>query len=114
MLSAMVSMISILYRHPHSCSLILLVILSTFQLFIILLMRSFNSRTPTDLHLVLNRIYDNALTKHKYNNIITSLVFAGTIVGMLFFGKYRWLNILMEVTYSPKVGCRINLVENSA
>jgi MFS family permease len=43
----------------------------------------------SDLNFLLNRIYDNELTAHKYTNIISSMVFAGTIVGMLLFG---WLS----------------------
>ncbi|KAF5392351.1 hypothetical protein D9757_001447 [Collybiopsis confluens] len=39
--------------------------------------------------LVLNRIYDNALAEHRYLNIISSLVFAGTVTGMIVFG---WLS----------------------
>ncbi|KIK62448.1 hypothetical protein GYMLUDRAFT_499958 [Collybiopsis luxurians FD-317 M1] len=43
----------------------------------------------SDINLILNRIYDDALTKHKYTNVISSAVFAGTVVGMLLFG---WLS----------------------
>ncbi|KAE9401540.1 MFS Git1p-related glycerophosphoinositol and glycerophosphocholine permease [Gymnopus androsaceus JB14] len=40
----------------------------------------------SDVNLILNRIYDGELTAHKYTNVISSMVFAGTVVGMLLFG----------------------------
>ncbi|KAF5392349.1 hypothetical protein D9757_001445 [Collybiopsis confluens] len=56
----------------------------------------------SDVNLILNRIYDNELTKHKYTNVISSLVFAGTFVGMILFG---WL--------SDKVGRKFGMMTAS-
>ncbi|KAF9063053.1 MFS Git1p-related glycerophosphoinositol and glycerophosphocholine permease [Rhodocollybia butyracea] len=53
----------------------------------------------SDINLILNRIYDNELTNHKYTNVISSLVFAGTVVGMVTFG---WL--------SDKVGRKFGMM----
>ncbi|KIK62446.1 hypothetical protein GYMLUDRAFT_41888 [Collybiopsis luxurians FD-317 M1] len=52
-----------------------------------------------DISVLLNRIYDNAVTKHKYTNIYSSSVFAGFVVGMLTFG---WI--------SDKVGRKFGMM----
>ncbi|KIK62445.1 hypothetical protein GYMLUDRAFT_260189 [Collybiopsis luxurians FD-317 M1] len=55
-----------------------------------------------DVNLILNRLYDNELTKRKYTNIVSSFVFAGTIVGMILFG---WL--------SDKIGRKFGMMSAS-
>ena len=43
---------------------------------------------PSDYLIVLSRIYGaDELAHHNYSRILTSVAFAGTIVGMLTFGE---------------------------